>query len=159
MPRVSGRRTRSLISTARPRFTIGAGIGLLVSCARIDAAAASANSTTTEEIRSKPRMCSSALQSESLPWAGWAGKAGERETSLSSQPILEERDKRRVSSIRGLHVRHVTEAGQQVQMTVAIRNRRGDELHALLEDRRRAGEAVLGAAEHQRRRLDVAPVV
>src|SRR5262245_66326204 len=93
-------------------------------------------------------MCSSALQSESLPWAGWAGKAGERETSLSSQPILEERDKRRVSSIRGLHVRHVTEAGQQVQMTVAIRNRRGDELNGRPEDRPRAREAVLGAAGH-----------
>ena len=30
MPRVSGRRTRSITSTEMPRFTIGAGIGLLV---------------------------------------------------------------------------------------------------------------------------------
>src|SRR5262245_4971273 len=35
MPRVSGRRTSSLISTASPRFTIGVGIGLLVICASI----------------------------------------------------------------------------------------------------------------------------
>src|SRR4051812_36913288 len=33
MPRVSGRRTTSLISTSKPRLVIGAGIGLLVICA------------------------------------------------------------------------------------------------------------------------------
>ena len=35
----------------------------------------------------------------------------------------------------------------------------GDELHARLEDARRTCQAVFGAAEHERRRLDVLPVI
>ena len=49
--------------------------------------------------------------------------------------------------------------GMRMQPAVAVGNRVGDELHARLEDARRTGQAVFGAAEHERRRLDVRPVV
>ena len=45
------------------------------------------------------------------------------------------------------------------QPALAAGNRVDDELHPLLEDRRRAGEHVLIAADHECRRLDVRPVV
>ena len=56
-------------------------------------------------------------------------------------------------------VRDVTEAGDEMQFAVPIRNRVRQHLHPLLEHGHRSGQHVLGAAEGERRRLDVRPVI
>src|SRR5262245_4161934 len=68
MPRVSGSRTSSWISTARPRFRIGAAIGLLVICARTAIVKAM---TAATRLRRMARM--------DPPLKSWAGSvpAGE----------------------------------------------------------------------------------
>src|SRR5712671_1446377 len=62
MPRVSGSLRRSLISTARPRFTIRAGIGLPAICAWMAPAPQDASSTTMTSrigVRTKPSTAES----------------------------------------------------------------------------------------------------
>ena len=53
----------------------------------------------------------------------------------------------------------MAEARQQQDAAVAVGDGLGEVLHPLLEQRRRAEQHVLGAAERERRHLDVRPVV
>src|SRR5206468_4846307 len=80
-------------------------------------------------------------------------------TLLRRQPLLEKSDEWRQHLLGRLEVRDMAETRQEQDAAVAVGDGPGEVLHPLLEPRRRAEQHVLGAAERERRHLDVRPVV